>query len=103
MRRNNASKSIVVLGTLALANAVSLDTSVAHAGKKVTICHIPPGNEANLHTISVGEASVGDHLAHGDQLGACLSGCGSDPSVCDDSNACTSDFCATDGSAVTMS
>lgn len=40
--------------------------------KKVTICHIPSGNASAAHTISVGEAAVTAHLAHGDSLGACI-------------------------------
>ena len=40
---------------------------------KVTICHIPPGNPANLHEIVVGAAAVPAHLAHGDFLtGSCM-------------------------------
>jgi hypothetical protein len=38
---------------------------------KVTICHIPPGNPENAHTIVVGAAAVGAHLAHGDFEGEC--------------------------------
>jgi hypothetical protein len=38
---------------------------------KVTICHIPPGNPANAHSITVGSPAVRAHLAHGDYLGAC--------------------------------
>lgn len=38
---------------------------------KVTICHIPPGNPSNLHTITVGQSAVQAHLAHGDYLGKC--------------------------------
>src|SRR5437763_13359856 len=38
---------------------------------KETICHIPPGNPANLHTITVGEPSVAGHEGHGDFLGVC--------------------------------
>jgi hypothetical protein len=38
---------------------------------KATICHIPPGNPENAHTISVGEAAVPAHLAHGDFEGPC--------------------------------
>lgn len=38
---------------------------------KVVICHIPPGNPANAHTIVVGAAAVPAHLAHGDTLGEC--------------------------------
>ena len=39
--------------------------------KKTTVCHIPPGNPANEHTICVGNAAVPAHLAHGDNLGSC--------------------------------
>lgn len=38
---------------------------------KVAVCHIPPGNPANAHTIVVGEPAVQAHLAHGDTLGEC--------------------------------
>ncbi|MCP3100917.1 hypothetical protein LZ198_18760 [Myxococcus sp. K15C18031901] len=38
---------------------------------EVTLCHIPPGNPANAHTISVGVAAVKAHEKHGDLLGAC--------------------------------
>jgi hypothetical protein len=38
---------------------------------KTTICHIPPGNPANAHTICVGNASVPAHLDHGDFAGTC--------------------------------
>ena len=43
---------------------------------KVAVCHIPPGNPANRHTINVGPAAVNAHLAHGDHIGACGSGGG---------------------------
>jgi outer membrane biosynthesis protein TonB len=39
--------------------------------KKITICHIPPGNPFNAHTITVGESAVQAHLDHGDYLGPC--------------------------------
>ena len=39
---------------------------------KVTICHIPPGNPGNAHTITVGEPAVVAHVAeHGDTIGPC--------------------------------
>jgi hypothetical protein len=41
--------------------------------KKVTLCHRPPGNPKNAHTISVGEPATAAHLRHGDQLGPCPS------------------------------
>jgi hypothetical protein len=42
--------------------------------KKTTVCHIPPGNPANRHTICIGNPGVPAHLAHGDFIGSC---CGS--------------------------
>ncbi len=42
--------------------------------KKITICHIPPGNPANAHTITVGKPAVFNaHIKHGDLIGPCLS------------------------------
>jgi len=40
---------------------------------KVVICHIPPGNSGNRHTIEVGQPAVSAHIAHGDTLGLCSS------------------------------
>ena len=40
--------------------------------KKTTICHIPPGNPANEHTLCVGNAAVPSHVQnHHDTLGPC--------------------------------
>ena len=41
---------------------------------KVVICHRPPGNPENAHTISVSPNAVPAHLAHGDTLGPCPNG-----------------------------
>ena len=38
---------------------------------KVVICHIPPGNPSNAHTITISQSAVQAHLAHGDSLGPC--------------------------------
>jgi hypothetical protein len=38
---------------------------------KVIICHRPPGNPDNAHTLTVGASAVPAHLAHGDTLGPC--------------------------------
>jgi len=43
----------------------------------LTICHIPPGNPGNAHTITVGLAAMQAHVDHGDTFGACEFG--SDP------------------------
>lgn len=42
------------------------------AGNKVTICHVPPGNPANTHLISVAPSAIPAHLKHGD--GVCAPG-----------------------------
>jgi hypothetical protein len=40
--------------------------------KKVTICHIPPGNPDNRHTITIGAPAVAAHVSeHGDYIGPC--------------------------------
>jgi hypothetical protein len=41
------------------------------AGAKVDVCHIPPGNPENPHTITISENAVDTHLEHGDHLGPC--------------------------------
>jgi hypothetical protein len=40
---------------------------------KAVICHYPPGNPGNRHTIEVGQPAVSAHMAHGDTLGPCPS------------------------------
>src|SRR5713101_3217362 len=49
----------------------SNDPASSNSSHKVTICHSPPGNPANAHTIRVGAPAVPAHLAHGDHLGPC--------------------------------
>ena len=39
------------------------------AATSVPVCHVPPGNSANAHVITVGEAALPAHLAHGDSIG----------------------------------
>ena len=47
------------------------DFGYGYGAAKVTLCHIPPGNPDNAHTITVGASAVPAHLAHGDTLGPC--------------------------------
>ena len=55
--------------------AKAQSAAAASPDGKVTICHIPPGNPANAHTITVGIAAVPAHLAlHGDTIGECVPG-----------------------------
>jgi hypothetical protein len=41
---------------------------------KVAICHFPPGNPDNRHTIVIDAAALPAHQAHGDTVGACIVG-----------------------------
>lgn len=50
---------------------VSFPPTYDSTGKMVTICHIPPGNPDNAHTITVAQSAVSAHLKHGDYLGPC--------------------------------
>ncbi|MEZ4739319.1 MAG: hypothetical protein R2818_08155 [Flavobacteriales bacterium] len=48
-----------------------VDVHCGNNGNKVAVCHIPPGNPANAHTICISANGVPAHLAHGCLLGAC--------------------------------
>jgi len=39
--------------------------------EKVTICHFPPGNNANPQTITISENALQSHQSHGDAFGKC--------------------------------
>jgi hypothetical protein len=56
--------------------------------KKVEVCHIPPSNPDNYHTITINEKTLASHLAHFDLEGACNEVCAT---LCDDGDACTID------------
>ena len=61
---------VIFVISISLITGLSQSASAAPA-EKVLICHIPPGNPSNPHTLSVGERAVDAHLAHGDALGSC--------------------------------
>lgn len=49
-------------------------------GKKELVCHVPPGNPDNAHTICVGKPAVAAHVKHhGDLAGACAAEPPGDP------------------------
>jgi hypothetical protein len=52
---------------------VSADELSADGGvPKITICHYPPGNRANMHSITIGYPAVAAHVRnHGDTIGPC--------------------------------
>jgi hypothetical protein len=81
MRRTLATLALL-LGSIAFAGCldVNVDSSQGaieggecQAGK-IEICHVPPGNPDNAHTICVGAAAEDAHVAHGDHPGACDGG-----------------------------
>jgi len=44
---------------------------VDYERKKIEICHVPPGNLDNAHTLSVSVNAMRAHLAHGDYIDEC--------------------------------
>ena len=62
---------IGLCGIAAAGLTMSQPSQAGGGEEKVTICHRPPGNPANEHTITVGAPAVPAHLAHGDSIGAC--------------------------------
>jgi hypothetical protein len=64
-----------ILGAIVLVMLATVASTVQSAQEKVTICHFPPGNPENAHTIVVAAAAVPAHLElHGDLLGECTGG-----------------------------
>ncbi len=39
--------------------------------KKIIVCHYPPENPNNKHSLEISESALETHLAHGDTFGAC--------------------------------
>lgn len=48
-------------------------TGAIAEGAKIDVCHIPPGNPDNAHTITISENALSTHLDHGDHVGECNS------------------------------
>ncbi len=83
-------KKTYLVMILAAAAAI-LGAAVAAAAPlpKVTICHIPPGNPANWHTITISQNALQKHIdLHGDLVGTCQENC---ETLCDDGDFCTID------------
>lgn len=82
--------AVFVASSMAGEHSLVLGTASAAPSPKVKVCHIPPGNPSNWHTITISENALQAHLAHGDLPGACGEFC---ETLCDDGNACTIDAC----------
>jgi hypothetical protein len=51
-------------------------------GKKVYVCHVPPGNPGNANTLSISVNAVAAHMEHStDKLGTCDQVCGTAPAT----------------------
>ena len=90
-------------GSIALLLMAGFVVTAAMAGPapQVQICHMPPGNPDDFHTITVSENALAAHLAHGDIGGACNGVCAQ---LCNDGDACTIDDsgnCQEDGCPTT--
>lgn len=44
---------------------------IAATGDTFAICHIPPGNPQNAHTLTISENAWPAHQKHGDTIGSC--------------------------------
>ncbi len=58
------------LGGSSIVLVLGNDGSVASTDR-FTICHYPPGNPQNAHTLSISESAWPAHQKHGDTLGSC--------------------------------
>lgn len=77
------------LFTMLVAALAAFGAMAAQAGSpKVSVCHIPPDDPANYHTIRISQNALVAHLAHGDLPDACNALCAE---ICDDGDACTID------------
>lgn len=64
-------RKLLGVALIMVVSGFSLADSQAHEDKKITICHIPPGNPENAHTITISVNALPAHMAHGDLIGAC--------------------------------
>jgi hypothetical protein len=65
------SEALVCVSRTSILNTLGLDSEDKSESRKVTICHIPPGNKSAEHTITVDQSAVPAHMAHGDSMGPC--------------------------------
>lgn len=84
-------KLVAVLFGASLLLSFDSEVEARRSEDQVTICHVPPGNPANQHTITVGASAVDAHMAHGDYMGDCTSSSDS----CDSCGYSESDYAAT--------
>lgn len=81
-------KGMLLALWFAAAGLLVMASSAMAGGTKQDICHLPPGNPANAHTITISDNAIAAHAKHGDFVnGACDVFCAE---YCDDDgDACT--------------
>ena len=57
---------LLFLFVIAVCLAISESPVLLAGPPKVLLCHVPPGNPAKAHVISVSPSAVPAHLAHGE-------------------------------------
>src|SRR5687768_11999237 len=65
---------VTVLRLSVALGMVVLPVSAFAQRTRVLVCHVPPGNPSNAQSLSLPEAAVQAHLAHGDAFGRCEGG-----------------------------
>jgi parallel beta-helix repeat protein len=89
--RARRTRLITCVGVFAAAIlGTGIQPSTAAPASKVEVCHLPPGNPGNAHTITISTNALTAHLAHGDYAGSCQTPEQCDI-VCNDLSLCTTD------------
>ncbi len=79
---------IAMMALFATAALAGGDSDSDSDNRRIQICHFPPGNPANFHTIRIRGNKLSRHERHGDLLGSCQANC---EAICDDGDPCTQD------------
>jgi hypothetical protein len=87
---HSLSRSLLFRSLLVALFVLAAAAAQAGPGQKVKVCHIPPGDPGNFHTITVGANALQAHLGHGDLAGSCAAYC---DTLCSDGDPCTVDAC----------
>jgi len=82
------SKLLLTVSIVCISIVLAFASAALAGGAKVEVCHIPPDDPDNYHTIKVGVKAAQAHLGHGDLLKPCDTHA---EIVCNDNDACTID------------
>ena len=79
---------LIIFGLISINSA----PKEVNSKEKITICHIPPGNPENAHSITISVNALNAHLAHGDSIGDCEEACPEQECPCSDGS-CSEECC----------